>query len=634
MKAIYTFLGSIYFAIILIVCTALFVIVGTLIESITQSHQYAALFTYTNPLFQLLLVGFFINILISALRRWPFKQHHIPFLITHLGLLMVIAGVMVKIVFGVQGNMAISEGSGRESIFLPDTYVVQVEKRDGTIAYYPLHKDLAGHYYLKPSPLFPDLDLQLAGYVPHIQTRFEGWYKHKNVLSRLAKDPHEEVRSYYAAHAELIIKNTENGTEIKTISLSENSVPYELSLEEPGLTLKFSPNEHVHIPLSGTDALQNYNLQHPRMGMLPFTVDIKMQPVILAIRDEDDNDHVYAIDQYGRVSYKKFNTHQPELLNVYDKGFGGYTLPLEIPQSLDRETGRRMALLRLAAIFAEALETGEALAPPLAELKKGCEKAGYPLPEVVVAFLEEWFRTSSWDYPEGRPLSPVLHKIFEHVEPAGMRAEEKAAEMSSQLRTYGLHLSQIPIPYDNLPTITLEAPLIPVYTPKEAAVKLEENQPKIVLVLSEQGNQEAIHLAYDRYASGLKWPVLGGRYLVRFQPAVYTLPYHIRLHDARAVSYPNSTQPYAYEADIQVVDKQTGHMLEKRLRMNAVHQTWDGYRFYLANIDPLDNSQVQRAQIVVNRDPAKYWLTYPGAFILTLGIVLLFWLKPYAKGGR
>ena len=32
-------------------------------------------------------------------------------------------------------------------------------------------------------------------------------------------------------------------------------------------------------------------------------------------------------------------------------------------------------------------------------------------------------------------------------------------------------------------------------------------------------------------------------------------------------------------------------------------------------------------QIVVNYDPAKYWLTYPGAIILSLGILLLFWQK-------
>ena len=95
-RKLYHFLGSLYFALFLILVTALFVMAGTFFEAVTQSHRFAASWTYESSFFYLLLWGFFINILISALRRWPFKLSHIPFLITHLGLLMILAGVMVK----------------------------------------------------------------------------------------------------------------------------------------------------------------------------------------------------------------------------------------------------------------------------------------------------------------------------------------------------------------------------------------------------------------------------------------------------------------------------------------------------------------------------------------------------------
>ena len=65
--------------------------------------------------------------------------------------------------------------------------------------------------------------------------------------------------------------------------------------------------------------------------------------------------------------------------------------------------------------------------------------------------------------------------------------------------------------------------------------------------------------------------------------------------------------------------------------MNNVHETWEGYRFYLSNISPSGEESVKRIQLVVNHDPAKYWLTYPGAIILSIGILLLFWLWPYGK---
>ena len=88
----YHFLGSIKFAIILIASTALFVIAGTFLEAYTESHLFSASLTYQNPIFLALIWGFFLNILISALRRWPFQLKHIPFLITHLGLLMLLGG--------------------------------------------------------------------------------------------------------------------------------------------------------------------------------------------------------------------------------------------------------------------------------------------------------------------------------------------------------------------------------------------------------------------------------------------------------------------------------------------------------------------------------------------------------------
>ena len=118
------FLSSIQFAIVLIGLVAVVVMGGTFLESRTSSHRYAAAFTYGNPLFGLLIWCFFINILFSALRRWPFQKKHIPFLVTHLGLLMVLSGVIVKTYFGVQGSLSVIEGGASQSIMLPDTYAV------------------------------------------------------------------------------------------------------------------------------------------------------------------------------------------------------------------------------------------------------------------------------------------------------------------------------------------------------------------------------------------------------------------------------------------------------------------------------------------------------------------------------
>ena len=159
--------------------------------------------------------------------------------------------------------------------------------------------------------------------------------------------------------------------------------------------------------------------------------------------------------------------------------------------------------------------------------------------------------------------------------------------------------------------------------------KLEENIPHITLRIKALGQTEFITLPFEPVASGLPWPILKGSYLIRFQPASLQLPYKVRLRQARQINYPHSNQPFSYESDLLITDLKTGEKSEKTLSMNHVHETWDGTRFYLANLSPPEEGKAKKVQIIVNHDPAKYKLTYPGALLVSLGVILLFWMRPY-----
>lgn len=87
-RILFRFLSSIYFALLLITASVFLVILATFLESKTSSHANAETWIYHHPVFQILLAGYFVNILFSALTRFPFKPRHIPFLITHLGLVL------------------------------------------------------------------------------------------------------------------------------------------------------------------------------------------------------------------------------------------------------------------------------------------------------------------------------------------------------------------------------------------------------------------------------------------------------------------------------------------------------------------------------------------------------------------
>ncbi len=156
--------------------------------------------------------------------------------------------------------------------------------------------------------------------------------------------------------------------------------------------------------------------------------------------------------------------------------------------------------------------------------------------------------------------------------------------------------------------------------------KLEDFSPGIVLEIEEEDNKQVIALAYNASAEGLKWPILNGKYKIRFQPKLKKLPYRIRLRQARKISYPQSSQIYSYESDL-LISQPNQPPIEKTLSMNQVYETWDGFRFYLSGIGYSPDLNLPYIQLIVNYDPAKYLITYPGAIFVCLGIVLLFWKK-------
>ncbi len=342
---LFHFLGGVYFAIFLIAFTACVIMLGTAIESYTGSHALAAIWTYEHPLFFTLLILFFINILFSALRRWPFKRQHLPFLLTHWGLLMIIGGTMIKNSIGLQGILSVCEGSANNRVVLPSTYALLIEKGDK-------QGQTSSREILLPSLLpqvyypdhFPGLQCRVIGYAPHVQEKYMNGMKRREII----------------------------------------------------------------------------------------------------------------------------------------------------------------------------------------------------------------------------PEKPPRNK--------------------------------------------------------------EEHRPGIVLEVSEDGKTETIALAYDPTFQNYKWPLLHGKYVVRFQPQQKEIPYRIRLRQARQNFYPHSTKTYSYESDVWIIAKNQP-AIPHTLSMNNVYESWDGYRFYLAGIGKWLHTDIPCVQFAVNHDPAKYWLTYPGALFVCIGSALLLFFR-------
>jgi hypothetical protein len=790
LKQAFYFFGGIRFAIFLIAAAACFVIAGTVLEARYDSHLYAAQWTYNSPAFAILLALFFVNILFSACGRWPFKMRHIPFLTTHLGLLMVILGCLLKQWYGLQGHLFILEGSAVNEVIVPWTHALQIEARGNPKLRknIPLQIDKGLTY---TDAAFPGLSVRIGKTTPHAEERFQTWIKggdahifgtpplkvqdwrdsdvainatpvafpsNRNntwdVSVIRTDDAQKAVNQVYLQNLSvevglrggrtesLVLPATEaldqplKFAEGKLHILSDLSLSLNGGFNAPSLLLNWTPylcqkEETCRVDLQGSRALYPHGSNRGLTGLPALEIDLKRpRPHLLIVEDSTGDCNLFAFDKHGRVHMETFRPSSLRSLIAYDRGFGGYTVQAKIPFP-DFPAGRKEKESAdqyfLDQQIRQALTTSPSLSPPLKLLKVACDQAEVDFTSTLVDLLSLWHRTNSplipkhgalstesmkamrridwglascdalkalewisllcdrleepsrqgedlfvflknngWPFLDEREdsadqegvdllqsLSEKMLAVAPHLPAAKgdkprtpgeqahllsayfksfgidyrllMNSPEKGDEDFTRLETY--HES-IATPHLKSPLI-LETPLTVSHVPDEPLYRPEDHSPGLWLHITQNSKRQMVSLGYDTTGAGLKWPVLDGTHLIRYEAQRLPIPYKIRLRQARQINFPDSNQPYAYEADVLVYENGKDP-IEKTLSMNQVHETWDGYRFYLAGMSSL-GSGLKRAQIVVNHDPAKYYLTYPGGIVISIGIFLLFCIWPYKK---
>lgn len=871
-KTFYRFLGSIQFAVTLIAISACFIVAGTWIESLTDSHRSAAQFVYQNPVFKFLLIAFFINILVSALNRWPFKWKHIPFLITHVGLLMIIAGVFIKNMYGVQGSLEIVEGSGSDSFFSLDNPIVHLEKKDSPLTEnYALRSSPLGNLTLHApeSKAFPEISVELLSYAPHSVEKAHTWidqsqgriaglkpfpiylwegkdsplpYSSQVKLHHPRSFPwriyafrtpyvEELAKELFLHMTEVAISDTTNDQllchmPLKTaleIPMTWKNGKATLSLDFNFSTLAGFQNPHILLEgkhnknfkiktqLTGDQAIFNQNELVTQMGKAPVSLDLVCSPSLAFIENEEGDVYLLAFDSNGEVHSQFFKNGALDKVVIYDQGFGGYFATATIPFSNLPNTRKEKEAARLQGLamqLRQMLKSASLLPPPVQLLSKTCQKVQKDFVSSFLLFLHEWDKQGGWvlsssdNLPDKlnalltsldwSTLSPIdlkachwiallsqeiesklwagedlsiylkekgwpypVPKLVEKQFPAFMtdftqqiyalstdlpaidtqnlsKPLPDAALLSAYFRIYSLHLSHLqnvqnqesladicqsyfasqflesqlqerleasnqpnfselitnlaeddqewltlqkscqtlvpfffkrgnedqltkeeilqlialtlPLPVcettyssekmqmdlETSSPVTIECPLTYSYQALPSLEKLEANIPIIKLLVKDGKMEETQVMSFKPHGTHLRQPVLGGDYVISFETNKEEIPYHLRLKNARQIQYAQSSQTYSFESDLLILDQKRGSQVETTLSMNRVYETWDGYRFYLANMTPATENSAKRVQIVVNYDPAKYILTYPGAIILSMGILLLFW-SPYRK---
>lgn len=130
--SLFRFLSSVRLAIPLLLTLIVVVAYGTVLES-QYNAEMARLVVYRNTWFQVLLTLLWLNILCAALSRLPWKRHHTGFVITHLGLLILLAGAMITNLWGIDGQLVVAEHSTNNEVSLPDLVLEWVNEANGSV---------------------------------------------------------------------------------------------------------------------------------------------------------------------------------------------------------------------------------------------------------------------------------------------------------------------------------------------------------------------------------------------------------------------------------------------------------------------------------------------------------------------
>ncbi|MBI3891062.1 MAG: cytochrome c biogenesis protein ResB [Candidatus Wallbacteria bacterium] len=116
----------------------------------------------------------------------------------------------------------------------------------------------------------------------------------------------------------------------------------------------------------------------------------------------------------------------------------------------------------------------------------------------------------------------------------------------------------------------------------------------------------------------------GKKFTLLYRGDRYELPFSLTLLKFKEDKYPGSTQSATYESKVLLKDAEQGRSDEIVISMNEP-LLYRGYTFFQSSYIPGDT---YTTVLSVSRDPGK-WPTYIGYIFMTLGMLLMFYAKPY-----
>lgn len=279
-NSLFKFFASIKLAVVLLAVLIVASIAGTIYES-SFDAKVARAYVYGAPWFNIWLLILAANLTASALSRWPWKKHHVAFLVTHLGIITLLFGSLIGRIWGTEGTITLFKGDPPSNRLLVDQHQLRVRDTDGIVKGYAAEFINHPPSAQKPwdlGPLASGARLSIVEYAPLVEGKLnpkpleEGGVpalhftittammgqKLENWL--LANDPQHGSFDMGLARIEL-----KRGT-APSISPNESNGKEEVEIEESIFAFAKAPDQQVAKSNKGGNTGAKVTLSQPAAG--------------------------------------------------------------------------------------------------------------------------------------------------------------------------------------------------------------------------------------------------------------------------------------------------------------------------------------------------------------------------------
>lgn len=574
-------LGSLKLAVPLLATLAAVIAVATVLEA-DHGRAYAQWYVYQSGWFVGLLALLGVNIFFAAISRWPWKRHQIGFVVTHLGLLVLLAGSIQTFFTGVEGQVTLAEGESASKMLIPQQTQI-------TASWVGQPKELPYEFTFEAGPVSwregKSLDL---GELDGVAVRVLRYYRHARVVENWITDE--------SATGGPVVRLRLQGPH------GDSSAEHVLVDQDHGDEALVGPI-HLRFQRATADVMLEDFLKPPtenmgQKGLLLAYHGNRVKPIAV-------DDHVgktVALDGGAAVEIVEYLANAKPEPSYRFRSAGDEPrnplLELRVHLPGEKEPLRQLAFAKSPLLNLDPI------------LGRVCPiQFRYYHPAVKPPSAVEFLQTS-----DGRLHCRVFadNRLVPKGEVQAGSTIEMPGKFTFVLVEHLRHARQ---------KITFESQDVD-------ASQADKIEPAAEIEISAAGVTQTIWLQRNHPELGARSVVTPhGALRVRLGHGEAPLGFALKLVDFRREQNPGRAGNAAFSSLVRVVDQQQDVNEEREISMNQP-LTRNGLTFYQSGFNEAAGHGAETSTLSVARDPGRL-VKYAGSLMICFGIAIMFYMRAY-----